>query len=135
MKVIVAGSRNIDSRIAFYEFLAALDGFESFGTSIFFDDSNSISTLVTGMCPTGPDQVPFLFVQWNNKLNRGPFIKIKEFPANWEKYGRAAGPIRNKEMAEYADALILIWDGKSKGSLNMLKNAREQKLIIKEVII
>jgi len=47
--------------------------------------------------------------------------KVKVIPAKWEEHGRAAGPIRNKEMAKYADALLLIWDGKSRGSANMKK--------------
>jgi hypothetical protein len=43
----------------------------------------------------------------------------KRFPADWDKYPKAAGPIRNRQMAQYADALLLIWDGKSRGSANM----------------
>lgn len=46
--------------------------------------------------------------------------RVARFPANWNKYGRAAGPVRNKQMAEYADALIVfIWNN-SRGSANML---------------
>jgi len=45
--------------------------------------------------------------------------KIKEFPADWIKYKKGAGPIRNKQMAEYADGLIAFWDGQSKGTKNM----------------
>lgn len=40
------------------------------------------------------------------------------------------GPIRNAEMAEYADAVILMWDGKSKGTLNMLNTAHKKGLEI-----
>ncbi len=47
-------------------------------------------------------------------------IEIREFPADWNQHGRAAGPIRNAEMAEAdSDALLLLWDGKSAGSKNM----------------
>ncbi|MBR4407306.1 MAG: DUF2493 domain-containing protein [Clostridia bacterium] len=46
------------------------------------------------------------------------------FPADWNKYGRSAGPKRNKQMAQYADALIAFWDGKSKGTQNMIDEAR-----------
>ena len=45
-------------------------------------------------------------------------MDVKTYPANWEKYGKAAGPIRNKTMAMAADAAILIWDGVSKGTQN-----------------
>jgi hypothetical protein len=55
-------------------------------------------------------------------------IPLKVFPADWTKHGKAAGPIRNQQMAEYADALICIWDGKSKGSESMIREARKRNL-------
>ena len=57
-------------------------------------------------------------------------IPCEKYPANWKKYGRAAGPIRNKEMAEKAEALIAIWDGKSNGTKNMIALARKAELSI-----
>lgn len=54
--------------------------------------------------------------QWAAKNN----IPIKQFPAEWDVYGKSAGYVRNYVMAQYADALIAIWDGKSKGTLNMI---------------
>ena len=41
-------------------------------------------------------------------------------PADWSKHGRAAGPIRNAEMADVADALIAFWDGESRGRMARL---------------
>ena len=58
--------------------------------------------------------------------------KVTTFPADWAKHGRAAGPIRNREMAEYADALILIWDGKSRGSASMKREAKRAGIPIYE---
>jgi pantothenate kinase len=49
--------------------------------------------------------------------------KITRFPADWSNNGRAAGFIRNEEMAGYSDALIAFWDGKSKGSKHMIDTA------------
>src|SRR5690242_7305650 len=43
---------------------------------------------------------------------------IKQFLPDWDKYGRLAGPLRNEEMARYADALIAFWDNKSTGTKN-----------------
>ena len=60
---------------------------------------------------------------------------LKIFKADWSKYGKAAGPIRNKQMAEYADALLLIWDGKSKGSANMKQNMEDLGKKVYEIII
>lgn len=62
-------------------------------------------------------------------------VPVKPFPANWEKYGKAAGPIRNKEMAEYSDALLLIWDGESKGSKNMLYEMEKLGKPVYEIIL
>lgn len=52
-------------------------------------------------------------------------IPFKVFPADWKKYGRSAGPRRNRQMAEYADAAIVFWDGKSRGTQNMIQQMRE----------
>ena len=45
--------------------------------------------------------------------------RIVLYNADWELLGKAAGPIRNKKMAEAGDALLLIWDGESRGSRSM----------------
>lgn len=44
-------------------------------------------------------------------------IPIKRFPADWETHGRAAGPIRNRQMAEYADAVALFPGGRGTESM------------------
>jgi hypothetical protein len=59
----------------------------------------------------------------------------KVFKANWAQEGVAAGPIRNGRMAAYADALLLIWDGTSKGSSSMKKEMEKHKKPIYEVIL
>ena len=38
-------------------------------------------------------------------------LPVKRFRPDWNQFGRAAGPMRNRDMAEYADALLVIWDG------------------------
>ena len=53
---------------------------------------------------------------------------IKRFPAEWEKYGRSAGPRRNEAMARYADALLAYWDGESRGTKNMIELAKANGL-------
>lgn len=57
--------------------------------------------------------------------------KLQRYPANWEKYGRAAGPIRNEIMAQNADALIVYWDGRSPGTWNMIELARNYGLKVR----
>lgn len=58
---------------------------------------------------------------------------IKRFPADWGNNGRAAGYIRNEDMAIYSDALILFWNGRSKGSAHMLRIAYEYNLKVRVI--
>lgn len=99
LKVIVAGSRSIDSYTIVKKAI---------------EDSNfDVAEIVSGTA-NGVDTLGFIY----STLKK---ISVKEFPADWDKHGKSAGYIRNKTMAQYADALILIWDGDSDGSRNMLE--------------
>ena len=42
--------------------------------------------------------------------------KIEEYPAEWDKYGKSAGYIRNEIMVKAADEVLILWDGESKGT-------------------
>ena len=86
MKTIIAGSRNITDYKLLEDFIADID-FE-------------ITTVICG-CARGVDT---LGENWAKKNN----IPVKRYSAYWERYGRAAGPIRNKEIAKVGEALILI---------------------------
>lgn len=52
---------------------------------------------------------------------------VKQFPADWALYGKAAGCIRNRQMAEYADICLLfsVKGAENKGTRNMLREARK----------
>ena len=108
MKVIVAGSRFFDN----YEVVVRsimVSGFH-------------MTELVCGMC-RGPDLIA---ASWAYREG----IKVTPFPADWDKYGKAAGPIRNQQMADYADALVAIWDGKSRGTRSMIDRAKKKGLLV-----
>ena len=98
MKVIIAGSRDITGIGSVWE---AIDG-----------TPWEITEVVSGGA-RGPDSN-------GEKWAESSGIPVKKFPADWDKYGKGAGIVRNGEMAAYADALIAIWDGKSKGTLHMI---------------
>ncbi len=53
---------------------------------------------------------------------------VEKYPADWNRDGKAAGPIRNAQMAKVADALIAFWDGNSRGTQNMIDLARLKPL-------
>lgn len=55
-------------------------------------------------------------------------VPIKKFPADWEKYGRAAGMVRNEQMAEYAEACVAFPGGR--GTSDMVARAKKHGLTI-----
>ena len=55
---------------------------------------------------------------------------LRRFPADWKQYGKSAGVRRNREMAKNADALIAFWDKSSRGTKNMIDEARDAGLIV-----
>lgn len=57
-------------------------------------------------------------------------LPVDYYEADWKAHGKAAGPIRNQKMADNAEALILAWDGQSKGSADMLRRAKAKGLLI-----
>ena len=59
--------------------------------------------------------------------------EVAEFPANWDKYGKRAGYIRNEEMAKYAEACVCFWDGKSKGTKHMIDLADKHNLKLRVI--
>ncbi len=56
-------------------------------------------------------------------------FKVRRFPADWNRYGKRAGYVRNQEMAEYASHCILFWDGASKGTKIMSELSSKYGLI------
>ena len=62
-------------------------------------------------------------------LDRG--FQVQRFPADWDKYGKRAGYIRNEEMAKNADALVAFWDGESHGTKHMIELANRYGLKVR----
>ena len=54
-------------------------------------------------------------------------IKLTEFLPEYNLYGRTAPIVRNKKIVDYADKVIAIWDGNSKGTLSVIKYAQKTK--------
>lgn len=67
---------------------------------------------------SGADTIGELYAQKNG-------LSCELYPADWKKYGKAAGPIRNEEMAKTADMLIAFWDGKSRGTKSMIELSKK----------
>ena len=52
-------------------------------------------------------------------------LKLTEFFPQYDKYGRAAPIVRNKDIVNYADKIIVFWNGSSKGTLSVIKYAQK----------
>jgi len=53
-------------------------------------------------------------------------VQVQVLPAEWEKYGRSAGPRRNTEIVKRCQAVIAFWDGKSPGTRDSIRKAQAQ---------
>ena len=51
-------------------------------------------------------------------------IKLTVFMPQYERYGKAAPILRNRQIVDYADKVIAFWDGKSKGTLSTIQYAK-----------
>ncbi len=116
MKLSIAGGRDLHVgrlfvRTAFYKYKLY----------------ESVTEIVSGGA-AGVDFHGEEFSQFEN-------IPLRIFKADWNTYGKVAGPKRNKQMAEYADALLLIWDGESRGSKNMKETMEKLGKPVYEVIV
>jgi hypothetical protein len=106
MKVVIAGSRNVED-LSLVEKAISESGF-----------------LITEVVSGGAKGVDFLAEQWAEEND----IPVSVFNADWGQYGRGAGPVRNAEMTDYAEALIAVWDGESKGTRDVIAKAEKKGL-------
>ena len=113
MKVIIAGSRGFSN----YEKLVEVCNY-------MLSQQTEVEIVSGGA--KGADKLGEKYAKEKN-------YKLKVFPADWNTHGKAAGYIRNEEMAKYADALIAFWDGESKGTKHMIDLATKHNLKIKVV--
>lgn len=141
MKLIIAGGRDLTVGRALIEEIINQSGF-------------FVTEVVSGACGRPDDEIfpetmdmfangidgcgekwALLNEDWTEGALLGELITLKRFNAQWTEQGKAAGPRRNKQMAKYADALLLIWDGESSGSMSMKREMRMAGKPIIEVVL
>lgn len=112
MRVIVTGSRTLAES---YSVLIALDSLV--GLTVIMGQH---LTVVHGACPQGADRH---VADWCRTANP-QYVTEEKHPADWRLFGRSAGPVRNREMAQMgADLVLAFWDGKSSGTRGMIEQA------------
>lgn len=108
MKVIIAGDRNFED---YDVLLAAVEACP-------FEITQVVSGRARGVDTMGE--------RWSEEFLGE---KAKMFPAEWNRYGKGAGPKRNNQMANYGECLLALWHGRQVGGTwNMIKQARKYGL-------
>lgn len=111
-RVIIAGSRDFDD----YDLVVStMDNL--------LQNITDPVTIVCGMA-RGADTLGEKYA-----ISRG--YEVAYFPAEWNKYGRAAGYKRNEQMAQNADALVAFRDGSSRGTKHMIDLAHKYNLLVR----
>lgn len=108
MKLIIAGTRTFEDYGLLSEAM-----FNHFS-------GKKIEVIISGGAK-GTDELGKV---WGNAHN----IPVVEFKPDWENYGKAAGPMRNRLMASKATDCLVFWDGKSKGTKSMINEAKQKEL-------
>jgi hypothetical protein len=108
MKVIIAGGRDFND-------------YDKLKIACDFTLKNQDYVIIISGTANGADKLGEKYANDNGH-------PIKQFPADWDKYGKSAGYRRNSEMAKDSDALIAFWDGKSRGTKSMIDLAVKSKL-------
>ena len=73
--------------------------------------------IISGMA-TGPDEIAANYASDKH-------IPLITFPAEWKRYGKKAGFIRNSEMLKHAEYVIAFYDGQSNGTKHTLREAKK----------
>lgn len=119
-RTIIAGTRTLSSYVVAHEAILCCPWVNDITEVVSGAHPSHVERFRLGLRQGNPD---IFGAVWAGHRN----IPVKFFPADWNRLGNAAGPLRNGEMAWYGDSLILIWTGNprtSKGSANMLQRAK-----------
>lgn len=110
MRCIIAGGRDVPDNYAEKIVIEALSlcEFANEITSIIHGGASGIDSAAGRVC--------------------SPWLPVEVMEAEWDLFGKAAGPFRNAVMAAKADALIAVHDGKSKGTAGMIEIAKKRGL-------
>ena len=116
-KIVIAGSRTYTRFTEAEEFI-----------SICLSELADKDFIILSGGAQGADAIGERFAEKNG-------FPIEKYPADWKRYGKAAGPKRNCAMAENCDLVICFWDQHSKGTKSMIQMAKKYKKPIKIKII
>lgn len=80
--------------------------------------SENVTEIVSGGAK-GIDKDAETYAKANN-------IKMTVFLPQYDRYGRGAPIVRNKQIVDYADRVVAFWDGMSRGTLSVIEYCKKQ---------
>lgn len=114
MRVIVAGGRNYNDYENVKKNLDAL-----------FKNLNKEKLIIISGGAPGADEMGERYAKENG-------YKLERFPADWKRFGNAAGPIRNRQMAQVGNACVC-FDTGGRGTADMIRVAKEFRLNLRVI--
>jgi hypothetical protein len=93
----------------------------------YIDKLPATATVVSGGAP-GVDTMA-------ENAARARGLRVQVFQANWKRYGRGAGMIRNSEIIANADIVLAFWDGQSRGTKDSIDKALTARHVWRVTVI
>lgn len=85
---------------------------------------------VTHVISGGAKGADTLAEVWASEFDK----ELVVYLADWKKYDKAAGMIRNKDIVSSADFVYAFWDGKSPGTKNSINLCKELEVPFETII-
>lgn len=123
MKIVMAGSRHLNSNFVVNVLRGNTKLIRDWAYKTFNTNIIEVVWLI-GMCPNGADKIPIICG-----------LSYEPYKAEQEKFGKAAWSISNEQMANDGEGLLLVWDGKSRGSQNMKKRMIAKGKPVLEILL
>lgn len=112
MRVLVCGGRDYSDKMALWYILDSLGPPE-------------VSVIISGMA-RGADAFA---AEWAARFG----FPLLKFPANWDRDGKAAGPIRNQQMIDEGRPDMVIAFPGGRGTADMVRRAKAAGIPVKEI--
>jgi hypothetical protein len=117
-RIVVAGSRSYSN----------YDEFDFTMSRLLQKKKKANCVLISGKAPRGADE---MIIRWAQDHG----WKYAEFPADWDRFNKSAGFIRNAEMKKVATLVVVFWDLLSNGTMNMYEISSKDRSIYTSLVV
>lgn len=122
MRVLICGGRNFKNKKLFHKIMNEID--PATDKQILGDPD---LVIIHGACSTGADKMADEYIVVHCK-------NFEAYPANWDKYFKAGGPIRNQQMIDEGKPDLVVAFPGGKGTANMIRLAKKANIPVREIL-